>query len=315
MILKGGINMKIQTIKDRIKKAESRLEKSNGTLERHKKQLEKKKDLVVGQGVNLDQYDKYDRTAISSDLYWDLCDYESKLRDIENTENKITETTETLEKLNNQLKDQIAKDDSINDLIPECLNVFLENWKQRAIKFYTNLANEFIAIKNKEYEITKEELELLETTQYDPEHRVNIKVRKYTDDDINKILAGEWPSYKLERIPSDINWRYREKFKGRHFASDLMILDKILNHYDVINTKLLNKILDEDVKIKKEMFVTRINQVIGTIKDLSGLSVGNNGEINGIAIGLKCNAKVETITAGGYNIQVEHYRVLVNSIK
>ena len=40
-----------------------------------------------------------------------------------------------------------------------------------------------------------------------------------------------------------------------------------------------------------------------------------NGEINGIAEGEKGRAKVETIGAGGYNIQCYHFRVLVNKIE
>jgi len=70
-----------------------------------------------------------------------------------------------------------------------------------------------------------------------------------------------------------------------------------------------------DVAIKKEMFINRIKEVTGDIKNLNGLNMGMNGEINGIAEGENGKAKVETIGAGGYNIQCYHFRVLVNEIK
>jgi hypothetical protein len=44
------------------------------------------------------------------------------------------------------------------------------------------------------------------------------------------------------------------------------------------------------------------------------LRIDSIGEINGIIQGTISNAKVRTITAGGYNIQCFHYRVLVNKI-
>ena len=66
---------------------------------------------------------------------------------------------------------------------------------------------------------------------------------------------------------------------------------------------------------KYEDLCNRISAVVGEIKDASNLSIGNkNGEINGTVTGSKGNAKVETISAGGYAVQCFHYRVLVHKI-
>lgn len=306
--------MKIETLKDRIKKAEEKLTKLNGTLERHQKQLNKKAKVLTDRGIDLNNYDKYDKTKIDHDTYWDLCDYEHKLEDIENTNKKIIEATKSLEKYKEQLKNQLEKDEETENLIPEVLNIFLENWKQKCIGFYIQLANKYIDLKFKEYEVTREELEKLEDEHYNFKTGKNEISKKYTDEQINEILEKGANYIYYDNVKSHINYRYFTNFKKSLFATDLYVVEKIVD-YNKINNETLNKILDAEVKTKKEMFINRIKEVIGEIKDLTGLRIGGNGEINGIAKGIKCDAKVETIGAGGYNIQCYHFRVLVNTVK
>lgn len=73
----------------------------------------------------------------------------------------------------------------------------------------------------------------------------------------------------------------------------------------------LNKLLDRDVEAKRNMIIARVEEKAGEIQDASGLYVAMNGEINGVIVGSKGNVVVETIGAGGYNIQRFHFRVLV----
>ncbi|GCD12602.1 hypothetical protein [Clostridium tagluense] len=310
--------MKIETIKERIKMSKTKLEKINGTLERHNKQLLKKSKALIDIGIDLKNYDKYDRKVITSEAYWDVCDYESKLKDIENNAKKIREVNVTLAKLQEQLENQLAKEIETNNLIPEVLNVFLENWKQKCITFYNELATEYITLVSKEYTeyaITLEELKEFKMEIRNKETRRYEMVNKYSDEEVEKILSVEISEYKRAEIKRTIRYRYIQKFKDSHFASDMAVLEKIIEHHETINNIMLNKILDYDVKMKKETFISRIKEVIGEIKDLSGLNISSKGEINGIAKGLKANAKVETISAGGYAVQCWHYRVLVNTIK
>lgn len=68
-------------------------------------------------------------------------------------------------------------------------------------------------------------------------------------------------------------------------------------------------------QFKKDLLTTlvyRVSTKVGKITDAAGLTIGMNGELNGLVIGDKDNATVTTILAGGYNIQCLHYRVLVN---
>jgi hypothetical protein len=65
---------------------------------------------------------------------------------------------------------------------------------------------------------------------------------------------------------------------------------------------------------KKDLLTTlvyRVTAKVGKITDAKGLTIGMNGEMNGLVIGDKGSATITTILAGGYNIQCLHYRVLV----
>lgn len=55
----------------------------------------------------------------------------------------------------------------------------------------------------------------------------------------------------------------------------------------------------------------RVAEKVGKITDAAGLAIGMNGEINGYVEGDKGGATINTILAGGWNIQCLHFRVLV----
>ena len=52
-----------------------------------------------------------------------------------------------------------------------------------------------------------------------------------------------------------------------------------------------------------------------TITDAAALYIGPEGDINGIIVGTEGKAKIQTIGAGGYNIQCFHFRTLIHEIK
>jgi len=80
----------------------------------------------------------------------------------------------------------------------------------------------------------------------------------------------------------------------------------------------LNQIKEAVAKerIRKENnFFARVEKVVGKITDATDLKVADNLELNGLVIGEQGKAEVSTITAGGYNIQCFHFRVLVKKTK
>lgn len=77
----------------------------------------------------------------------------------------------------------------------------------------------------------------------------------------------------------------------------------------------LKKELEQDKKAKYDDIINRTNKIVGTITDATGLRVGEKGELNGVIEGDRGMARVETIGAGGYNIQCFHFRTLIHEMK
>ena len=75
------------------------------------------------------------------------------------------------------------------------------------------------------------------------------------------------------------------------------------------------KFMDKYMEDRYFELVNKVTDITGEITDITRLYVANDGSLNGVIIGENGTAKVETIVAGGYNIQCLHYRVLVHKIK
>ena len=102
----------------------------------------------------------------------------------------------------------------------------------------------------------------------------------------------------------------KKKYMSIHF--DAVILN--IGMYDNEWRERINKIVNNEAERKYINFLNRIKKAVGKTLDCNRLYIANNLEINGIVSGELGKAKVETITAGGHNIQCFHYRVLVNLI-
>lgn len=74
----------------------------------------------------------------------------------------------------------------------------------------------------------------------------------------------------------------------------------------------LAKDLIEEANRKYDFIIERTNAIVGEITDASGLTVGSKDDLNGYIIGTRGVAKVQTIGAGGYNIQCFHFRTLIH---
>ena len=78
--------------------------------------------------------------------------------------------------------------------------------------------------------------------------------------------------------------------------------------------KWLSEVLEREKNIKILDLLIRVNGIVGTIVDASNLSIGYKGDIVGTIVGDKGKCRIETIGAGGYNIQCYHFRTLINKI-
>ena len=85
-------------------------------------------------------------------------------------------------------------------------------------------------------------------------------------------------------------------------------------YYIIKDYTNLDDMVAKEKKAKYELLVNRCKSVIGAIVDAKALRVSGNGELNGYIDGSNGRCKIETIGAGGYNIQCFHFRVLVRKI-
>ena len=88
----------------------------------------------------------------------------------------------------------------------------------------------------------------------------------------------------------------------------------IINNPDITEEKL-DLLLKADREKKLRKFSTDIYKYVGKIVDVTGLSIGATGLINGLVIGEKRRAIISTVGAGGYNIQCFHFRTIIKPLK
>ena len=81
-----------------------------------------------------------------------------------------------------------------------------------------------------------------------------------------------------------------------------------------VNEEKLEEILLKDCKARYFELVNQVAEITGIITDATDLTI-TAGELNGIIIGEQGKAKVQTFSAGGWNIQCFHYRTRVDEVK
>lgn len=197
----------------------------------------------------------------------------------------IVSQRKALDKLNNaEAKDAHAKEDKIKVIWD-----FLTEWETKAYEWHLKNAEKYSYLKKNYNE---------EWLKYKNEHE---DVKSY----FLKTRFEETYYYGISPLTTKITTiktHYRNDTKSYEY-----------DYYDV-NTKLLREELAKEKQAKYDDLIKRVQEVVGDITDASYLSIGNNGEINGVITGTKGKATVKTISAGGYNIQRFHYRVLVHKI-
>ena len=100
-----------------------------------------------------------------------------------------------------------------------------------------------------------------------------------------------------------------ERYELHKFNPDSGRYDKVFNR------EKLQKELDQEADAKYDDIIERTNFICGKITDASGLYVGMKGDLDGYIKGERGTAKVQTIGAGGYNVQRFHFRTLVHEAK
>ena len=112
-------------------------------------------------------------------------------------------------------------------------------------------------------------------------------------------------NYEYKRAISEIKERY---------AQVIIDLARPGNYSPKDREEKLMKIINREAEAKEKILINRVNKEVGTIVKALNLKVGFNGELNGVIQGENGKCKIETIYAGGYNVQCLHFRVLVHKV-
>ena len=232
--------MKLETLKDRITKAEEKITKKQNTINKKAALIEKKNAMI-------------EKTTNENDRYWLVCDTNHLREDILRIEREIKETEKTLENYRAQMAGEIKRQDLLTKEVPETLKT------------------------------------------------------------LQTELVTEWDKYDMNRRA-----KMREDYKtmGYHdFCMKYRGQDTQLRH------KTDDEIHNDNVNAAESIILNLVNRVKGITGEITNwghlyLNPDNNGwsVLNGRVEGKEGIAYVESIGAGGYNIQRYHIRVLVHSI-
>lgn len=150
---------------------------------------------------------------------------------------------------------------------------FLEAWKKSAREYYESSVDVY----KRARKVKSEEIKALD--------RSGLKGNEY------------WDAYRaIERaFRSEWGWLEHYMYAG------------------ALETARLIKDLDNEANAKYDFIIARTLKHVTEITDASGLYIGASGELNGYIVGTTGRVRVETIGAGGYNIQRYHFRTLIHA--
>lgn len=249
---------------------------------------------------------KIERIRKAEATGWEVNPYYYSERDLKHALSELAESQEALEGYKTQLSVEKEKAQSRN--VPAILE-FLEGWKKRVFAFYDADLREAFAEKEKVRKLGRElEKQHYGTPEYEAAHKAY--------EEASKANYAKHHGYYRELTPEEKKLpRYRYEYRVKVREGEW----EYLRHYFLAtyeeSVAKLQKELAEEADRKYDFIVERATAITGKITDASGLKVGAKDDLNGYIIGERGTAKVQTIGAGGYNIQCFHFRTLINELK
>lgn len=287
---KNELNEKIEKVLVKIEKIEKRIEKWQSKKNEQSfikleaqwysqdpKTIKTMQDLIIARYNCIDK--KYQTNLDYSKKYIEKS-YNEHIAYCDNEIKYANNDLENQKRILQKYQNEITKIENFeNEKKIEVLVKFLEDWKTKTYKWYMNNASLYIDLKRQYKEKLNDHMKQFENLDF--------RTRYYKEQEFNK----------------------------QYYSNITAFTKEIVEYTNEINYEKLIKAIDEEAIRKYKDLVKRISEVVGKIENAKHLSIGEqNGEINGIVIGSKATARIETISAGGYNIQCFHYRVLVHKI-
>ena len=253
---------------------------------------------VAGAEAKVEKLEKkLDRINKAEATGWQVNPYSYHEWDKRYTVKDLDEARKNLEKYKADLQTATEKANSRN---VEAILKFLENWKTKWSVFY---CVGFV----KYYEERNNVRKMFESAKW---HSEEYEAAKEASEELYNKVHGYY--IRKEEVINGKIYRHTEKVKKGEYEDYLPYIGE--KTIETAKAKM-TKDLTDDANAKYDDIIERTNKIVGKITDASHLSVGEKGELNGIIYGTRGKARVETIGAGGYNIQCFHFRTLIHEVK
>lgn len=209
---------------------------------------------------------------------WENNPYYYDESDLKWCKKDLDEARQVLIEYQTELQIAIEKENS-RDV--KAITEFLDNWEERVISYFLDEKSKF-------------DIEYVELKKYNKNF-----FEKYYD-----YSAWESKEEKQEAVNEhNEKWNaFRKKW--------LHVTQFGNNDWE----SRMRKEIRKEKNRKYDFIIKRTNKIVGEITDASNLHIGAKGDLNGYIVGTKGTAKVNTIDAGGYNIQCYHFRTLIKAI-
>lgn len=262
--------------------------------------------------------DKCEEVSERNHKVYDLLDSFYKLRELEQVRDNWKVKYDIQVNKENAPKIQVLVD-------------FLNEWKELAFGWYVENCNYAVKMMNKFHNVAHKYLEdtydwsnldYSQRREVYKDARVKFNQHMYDTFYVQPAYRNSYVNEQDMLRAKNISAFTQEIMRTRFESEDRDSYGQQFGHQEYkgqfvlqsIDETLLKKTLEKEAQAKYEDLCNRISAVVGEIEDVSNLHIARNGQLNGTVVGSRGSAKVETIGAGGYNIQCFHYRTLVHSI-
>lgn len=308
----------VEQLREKAEKARERVEKSKLTIARHEKTLSKKIEAVLkATGIDVKGMNKDEVWSAlnprENDNFELAFGVSRALEAIVESNKKLIENEKTLSNWELKLDKEVNQERFMNDNAPQVLKDFVQAWKEMAHEWY--IFNYNFMVQTLDSMEEKRRLETIAYVEGHPEQMgaylgENGKIASYWENDTLNIRSRGLAKHLEE---SGLDYMSEKKVKSNF---GLLINDMYSVKFDdERRLAILETFLENERKAKLLDLVYRITHITGEITDAEDLYISEKGNLDGTVIGEKGTAVVNTIGAGGYNIQCFHYRTLVKELK
>lgn len=301
--------LSIETISQRLADANGKRERLILTLNRHTAALEKKEREFEKNYKLKPELCSEESLRGNDKAFWDFYSIKSKRNDILSVTKRIQESEERIQSLQADLRSAEAQQAFMENQIPDVIKDFFVRWKEDSISFFSNRYEQYQDFTRKlraeELAARKEAIKTLpEYSQYAE------RMDRMSDYDLHNVF----PRKPMEDYLKSQSLDYRSISEAKSsFAGQ--IVSAMCKYNDPEQRRsFLERTIDNEMRSKMLDLAQRIGEKVGRITNASGLHV-QNGEIAGVIYGENGSATIQTIGAGGYNIQRFHFRTLVHELE